>query len=143
VPITAFKPVWPHADRAGSRLHLFVRRFAHALAQATWDAGRAAVNAIYENVQREDLNCEFACVPGYLHLASGSPSLRDVRSQPQRDAQIATEHGFDAYYLDSVPFFGTPGSASPIKRSFIHSRIWPACLTVSPGPSPRLLRPAE
>jgi hypothetical protein len=96
VPITAFKPVWRHADRAGLRLHLFVRRFAHALAQATWDAGRAAVNAIHENVQREDLNCEFACVPGYLHLASGSPSVRNVKSQPQRDAPIATEHGFDA-----------------------------------------------
>ena len=109
MPITAFKPVWRHADRAGLRLHLFVRRFAHALAQATWDAGRAAVNAIHENVQREDLNGEFACVPGYLHLASGSPSVRNVRSQPQRDAQIATEHGFDTYYLDSVPFFGTPG----------------------------------
>jgi glycine/D-amino acid oxidase-like deaminating enzyme len=49
------------------RLHELVAHFGRDHAQAVWDAGRAANNQIHEIVRNEDLDCEFAWVPGYLH----------------------------------------------------------------------------
>ena len=56
-------------------------------AQATWDAGCAAMYQIDDIVKSEDLACDFAWVPGYLHAPWGNPSdqikrLRNPELEP-------------------------------------------------------------
>src|SRR5205807_2495600 len=36
-------------------------------AQATWDAGAAAIDQIESIIEQEEIDCEFSRVPGYLH----------------------------------------------------------------------------
>ena len=62
------------------RLHQLVDRFGRDHAQAAWDAGRAAINQIHENVQQEDLACDFAWVPGYLHAPPGDSTKADRKT---------------------------------------------------------------
>jgi glycine/D-amino acid oxidase-like deaminating enzyme/nitrite reductase/ring-hydroxylating ferredoxin subunit len=90
------------------RLHELVDRFGRNHAQATWDAGRAAMDQIDEIVKNEDLTCDFARVPGYLHARRGDGGSRALK-QLTRDAQLAEELGFEAKKLDAVPFFETEG----------------------------------
>jgi glycine/D-amino acid oxidase-like deaminating enzyme/nitrite reductase/ring-hydroxylating ferredoxin subunit len=90
------------------RLHQLVDRFGRDHARAAWDAGRAAINQIHENVQREDLACDFAWVPGYQHVPRGDANRNEVK-QLQRDAQLAGDLGFDAEFVDSIPFVETAG----------------------------------
>ena len=90
------------------RLNKLVRRFGRDHAQAAWDAGRAAVNQIHDIVREEELECEFAPVPGYLHAPWGNSSSSE-RKQLEKDAQLAIELGFDAEFLDSIPFIENAG----------------------------------
>ncbi|MGI9088050.1 MAG: FAD-dependent oxidoreductase [Chthoniobacterales bacterium] len=91
-----------------ARFHQLVRDFGREHAQATWDAGAAAIDEIERIVQAENISCEFSRVPGYLHApVSGGKS--DERSSLKKDAKLAGELGFDASYLDRVPFMNRPG----------------------------------
>ena len=90
------------------RLHELVARFGRDHAQAAWDANRAGLNQIHEIVEQEDLSCDFAWVPGYLHAPWGGSTARDEK-QLRQDAELATELGFDAHYLPSAPFVETAG----------------------------------
>ena len=49
-----------------------VDRFGRDHAQAAWDAGLAAIAQIDTIVREEDIACDFAWVPGYLHGADRS-----------------------------------------------------------------------
>lgn len=84
-----------------------VRQFGRTHAQAVWDAGLAAIATIDEIVREEAIEAEFEWVDGYLHAplagAGGDPSTL------QADAALATELGFDAEYLASVPLVDQPG----------------------------------
>jgi glycine/D-amino acid oxidase-like deaminating enzyme/nitrite reductase/ring-hydroxylating ferredoxin subunit len=77
-------------------------------AQATWDAGLAAIAQIAAIVRDLDIDCEFAWVPGYLHAPIGEPA-NDSESAFRDEASIAGELGFDAEFVDEVPFIGGPG----------------------------------
>ena len=90
------------------RLHELVARFGRDHAQAAWDAGRAAMNQIHEIVEQEELSCDFAWVPGYLHAPWDGSTARDEK-QLRQDAELASELGFDAHYLARVPFVETAG----------------------------------
>jgi glycine/D-amino acid oxidase-like deaminating enzyme/nitrite reductase/ring-hydroxylating ferredoxin subunit len=90
------------------RLHELVSRFGRDHAQAAWDAGKAALDQIGEIVQAEDLACDFARVPGYLH-APWNGALKNEKKQLQQDVQLATDLGFDAEYLEVVPGVETMG----------------------------------
>jgi len=85
-----------------------VSHFGRDHAQAAWDAGRAAIEQIEENVRAEALDCDFVRVPGHLHAPLGH-STDDQRKNLKRDAELAWELGFDALYLEEVPFVRTPG----------------------------------
>jgi choline dehydrogenase-like flavoprotein len=50
-----------------------VDRFGRDHAQAAWDAGLAAIAQIDAIVRNEDIACDFAWVPGYLHRSLGAP----------------------------------------------------------------------
>jgi glycine/D-amino acid oxidase-like deaminating enzyme/nitrite reductase/ring-hydroxylating ferredoxin subunit len=84
-----------------------VKHFGRDHAWAAWDAGLAAIEQIDRTVQREGIDCEWTWVPGYKHAAIGATG--DERRQLQEEAELASDLGFDARYLDAVPFAGTPG----------------------------------
>ncbi len=90
------------------RLHELVKDFGRDHARAAWDAGAAAIDEIERIVREENIECEFSRVPGYLHApVSGGQS--DERPNLKKDAKLANELGFNAAYLDRVPFMNTPG----------------------------------
>jgi glycine/D-amino acid oxidase-like deaminating enzyme/nitrite reductase/ring-hydroxylating ferredoxin subunit len=90
------------------RLHELVKNFGRMAAQATWDAGNAAIDEIQDIVLGENIECEYSRVPGYLHApVNGGQS--DERPGLKKDARLANEFGIDATYLDSVPFMRRPG----------------------------------
>jgi len=79
-------------------------------AQAVWDAGLAALARIETIVREEALSCDFAWVPGYLHDAGPDRSSRPAeRRQMEQEAALAGDLGFDASFVDEVPFAGGPG----------------------------------
>ena len=115
------------------RLHQMVKRFGPSHAQAAWDAGRAAINVIDDNIREEEIDCDFAWVPGYLH-APRDDSSRSLGKQLRQDVQLAAEFGLEACYLDSVPFMGTAGVRFANQATgFIRSNIWRACWNTFPG----------
>jgi glycine/D-amino acid oxidase-like deaminating enzyme/nitrite reductase/ring-hydroxylating ferredoxin subunit len=92
-----------------ARLAHMVDTFGSDHARATWDAGLAAIAQIEECVHAEKIDCDFARVPGYLHApAFDEPTTREVEAL-QREAALAADLGFDARYIERVPFFGVPG----------------------------------
>ena len=90
------------------RLHELVSDFGEQHAKAAWDAGVAAIDEIEQIVKEKNIACEFCRVPGYLHApVSGGKS--DKHAKLQKDAKLATRFGFNAAYLDSIPFMDRPG----------------------------------
>jgi len=89
-----------------------VKNFGREHAQAAWDAGLAAIFQIDSIVRDEQIACDFAWVPGYLHSPIGPPSRsrpHDESSMFRREAAAAADLGFDAEFIDDVPFVGGPG----------------------------------
>jgi glycine/D-amino acid oxidase-like deaminating enzyme/nitrite reductase/ring-hydroxylating ferredoxin subunit len=84
-------------------------------ARAVWDAGRAAIAQIDENIQTEHIACAFEWVPGYLHapITEATPKdasvLQKDASVLQKEARLASGLGFEAQYIEAVPFAGRPG----------------------------------
>jgi glycine/D-amino acid oxidase-like deaminating enzyme/nitrite reductase/ring-hydroxylating ferredoxin subunit len=88
------------------RLVDLVKKFGRDHAQAVWDAGLAAISQIESIVGDIDTACDFAWVPGYLHAPLGASSSAAAFKE---EASVAAELGFDAEFLDAVPFVGGPG----------------------------------
>src|SRR3954471_10151260 len=84
------------------------KTFGRDHAQATWDAGMAAVEKIGTIVEDENIDCEWVPIPGYKHAPRNHVDDRPVQ-QLRDEAALATELGFDATFLDAVPFMATPG----------------------------------
>jgi len=91
-----------------SRLNELVSKFGVSHAQAVWDAGRAAIHQIERIVDDHDIDCSFDIVSGYLHLPAGESDEQQVESLKE-DARLARELGFEAEFIDDVPFAGAPG----------------------------------
>lgn len=93
-------------------LHELVDRFGRNHAQATWDAGLAAIAQIDTTARDEDIACEFAWVPGYKHNAIGSvvPGQADPSATYfEKEAALARDLGFDATFVAGVPSAGGAG----------------------------------
>jgi glycine/D-amino acid oxidase-like deaminating enzyme/nitrite reductase/ring-hydroxylating ferredoxin subunit len=88
-----------------------VERFGRDHAQAAWDAGLAALAQIDTIVRDEDIACDFAWVPGYLHRSLDAPEDKiEKDAKTFRDeAALAADLGFDAAFVDDVPFVRSPG----------------------------------
>jgi len=91
-----------------TRLSQLVKTFGRDHAQAAWDAGRAAMDLIRHHVCDLEIDCGYSTVPGYLHARWIQP-LDDEAKQLQEEAELATELGFDAHFVDSIPFVKLPG----------------------------------
>ena len=90
------------------RMTKLVKSFGRDHAQAVWDAGLAAIAKIHSIVDDLNIDCDFAWVPGYLHAPIGQPAGNSAASFKE-DASLASELGFDARFVDEVPFVGGPG----------------------------------
>jgi glycine/D-amino acid oxidase-like deaminating enzyme/nitrite reductase/ring-hydroxylating ferredoxin subunit len=99
------------------RLSALVKTFGRDHAQAVWDAGLAALGQIDSIVRDEQIACDFAWVPGYLHGAAGERQAEDLKSL-QDEASLAASLGFDATFVDRVPFTGGPGVMFPEQARF-------------------------
>jgi glycine/D-amino acid oxidase-like deaminating enzyme len=89
------------------RLRSLVKDFGRDASKAFWEAGAAAIDQIHNNVRDCQIECEFRWVPGFLHAGLNSKKS-DVEAL-QEDAGLARELGFDAVFLESVPFINRPG----------------------------------
>ena len=116
------------------RLHELVTRFGRDHAQAAWDAGRAAMEQIDETVRTEGMDCDFARVPGYLHIPVGDEAGDDLDGL-KRDADLGQELGFETDFLESVPFVGTPGVRFPNQAKFHPLKYLAGLLELIPGES--------
>jgi glycine/D-amino acid oxidase-like deaminating enzyme/nitrite reductase/ring-hydroxylating ferredoxin subunit len=91
-----------------TRLTELAKRFGPAHAQAVWDAGLAGIARIDEIVREHDIDAGFDWVDGYLHAPLGDDG-RDESENLRREAALASELGFDAEFLDSIPLVARPG----------------------------------
>jgi glycine/D-amino acid oxidase-like deaminating enzyme/nitrite reductase/ring-hydroxylating ferredoxin subunit len=89
------------------QLQELARNFGKDHAQATWDAGAAAIDEIETIVEGEGIECEFSRVPAYLHTPVGASSKKEA-SCLKKEADLAAKLGFDAAYLSSAPYFNLP-----------------------------------
>jgi glycine/D-amino acid oxidase-like deaminating enzyme/nitrite reductase/ring-hydroxylating ferredoxin subunit len=91
------------------RLTALVKRFGRDHAQAAWDAGLAAIGQIDAIVADLQIACDFAWVPAYLHAPARQPVDDNARSELRQEARLAADLGFDAEFVDELPFAGGPG----------------------------------
>ena len=98
-------------------LQELARNFGDDHAQAAWDAGAAAVDEIERIVQDLEIECEFMRVPAYLHVFGDSFSQEQI-SRLKKEASLGAKLGFDATYLESVPYFNVPGVRYPNQAKF-------------------------
>ncbi len=85
-----------------------VNTFGRDHAQAAWDAGLAAIAQIDTIVGDEEIDCHWEWVPGYKFAALTADAASDAR-RFQKEAALATDLGFEASFLEAVPFFDRPG----------------------------------
>jgi glycine/D-amino acid oxidase-like deaminating enzyme/nitrite reductase/ring-hydroxylating ferredoxin subunit len=89
-------------------LQELARNFGENHAQATWDAGAAAIDEIERIVGEERIECEFTRVPAYLHARVDGSHKKEVSSLT-KEADLAAKLGFEAVYMKSIPYFNLPG----------------------------------
>ena len=109
-----------------TRLTELVKAFGRDHAQAAWDAGLAAISQIDAIVRENGIDCDFAWTPGYLHTPADGWSGDEERSL-REEAALAADFGFDATFVDSVPFVGAPGICFEDQARF-HPRKYLAAL---------------
>ena len=88
-------------------LTTLVDSFGRETAFAVWDAGRAALDQIEANASDEGIECDFRRVPGFLHAALSGQGMSNDELKAQAD--LASELGFPATYVPSIPPFGCAG----------------------------------
>jgi len=98
------------------RLKDLVKNLGKAAARLTWQGGVTAVNTIEKIADQLGIDCEFRRVPAFLMASLDSE--RDEREELQTEAELARELGFEADYLDAVPYFGRPGVRFPNQAKF-------------------------
>jgi glycine/D-amino acid oxidase-like deaminating enzyme/nitrite reductase/ring-hydroxylating ferredoxin subunit len=90
------------------RLTELVRRFGKTHAQAAWDAGLAAIAEIDAIITEHQIDCAFEWIDGYLHAPNDKAS-RNATDSFAEEASLARDLGFDATFVQDVPFIGGPG----------------------------------
>jgi len=114
------------------RLHRLVERFGEDHGSAVWDAGRAAIDLIHANLNRENIDCDFSWVPAYLFESLTGKSSKEAENL-KKDTQLADHFEFDAQYLDSVPIFERPGNNFANQAKFHPVKYLAGLLKTIPG----------
>jgi glycine/D-amino acid oxidase-like deaminating enzyme/nitrite reductase/ring-hydroxylating ferredoxin subunit len=91
------------------RLNELVSKFGQDAARKFWEAGIAAIDAIESIVEETGHVAEFVRVPGYFHAPVGmEQSGRDLEML-RKNAELARSLGFDATWVDKIPYGAVPG----------------------------------
>ena len=106
-------------------LQELARNFGDDHAQAAWDAGAAAIDEIQKIVQDEQIECESRRVPACVQVCGDSVSQKEI-SRLKKEASVGAKLGFDATYLESVPYLNLllPGVRYPNQANFIQGNIF-------------------
>jgi glycine/D-amino acid oxidase-like deaminating enzyme/nitrite reductase/ring-hydroxylating ferredoxin subunit len=91
-----------------ARLTELVKRFGRDHARAVWDAGIAAIATIDELIRTHEIPARLEWVDGYLHAAPREETS-EAAEQLREEAALASELGFDAEYVDTVPVVNRAG----------------------------------
>lgn len=110
------------------RLHEVVKKFGPECGRAFWDAGAAAIDEIHSIVRAENIACDFKWVPGYLHVSLRDHGGTNERESLLRDAELARQLGFDADFVEVVPYCNKPGvrfrnQAKFHPRKYLHALL--------------------
>lgn len=90
------------------RLRDLAKQFGKNGAQAFWEAGAESIEQIADIVRETKADCGFHWAPGYLHESITSPDPKE-RERLQEDAALARELGFEASFVESVPYAKNAG----------------------------------
>src|SRR5438105_2112154 len=74
------------------RLRDLVKYFGREAARAVWEAGLAAIDQIHSIIKSEQIECDFAWVPGYLHAPLTGASGQEQRAF-KAEARLALDLG--------------------------------------------------
>src|SRR5262249_27382865 len=85
------------------RLTRLVQTFGQEKAQSVWEAARHALGEIERIVRKQHIDCDFARIPGFLHLPRAADIDPDLKQKLKTEATLARELGFDASFVDSAP----------------------------------------
>ena len=90
-----------------TRLSELAKTFGKDNACLVWMGGAAAISTIEEIASREQIECDFQRIPGFLHasLTGKTDETKPLKS----DCRLASEFGFETSFEDSVPSIGRPG----------------------------------
>lgn len=113
-------------------LHELVALLGRERAQAAWEAGRAAVDQIVANIRAERIECEFQWIPGYYHAPSKGYAKAE-RGALREETRLANELGFPAEFMESIPWFETPGVRFSHQAKFHPGKYVAALLRRIPG----------
>jgi glycine/D-amino acid oxidase-like deaminating enzyme/nitrite reductase/ring-hydroxylating ferredoxin subunit len=93
------------------RLSSLVRWWGRDRARSVWDAGLTAIERIESIVRGDQIDCGFQYVPGYLHAVDGDSERDGGPKAFEDEATLAIDLGFDAAFVDDMPFIGGPAAA--------------------------------
>ena len=114
------------------RLHHLVKAFGEEAAKAFWEAGAAAIDQIYDIARKRKIDCEFKWVPGYLHGGLFDSDSKDRKSL-EADADYARKLGFDAEFIEEVPYANKPGIRFAHQAKFHPLKYLTPLLAAIPG----------
>jgi glycine/D-amino acid oxidase-like deaminating enzyme/nitrite reductase/ring-hydroxylating ferredoxin subunit len=123
------------------RLKNLAKSFGKDRAKLVWDAGRAAIDQIFNNICAQEIDCNFAWASGYLHAPCGAD--RSDRKSFSNEAALARELGFDAEFLEKVPLFEVPGIKFPHQARFNPLKYLAGLLKAIPGDGSFVFEQAE
>jgi glycine/D-amino acid oxidase-like deaminating enzyme/nitrite reductase/ring-hydroxylating ferredoxin subunit len=90
------------------RLHEIAKKFGKDAAKSFWEGGAAAIDQIESITRQTNADCGFHWAPGYLHESITERDPKE-RERLQEDAELAREFGFDARFVETVPYAKVPG----------------------------------
>lgn len=124
-----------------TRLHELVEQLGKDSAKAVWDAGRAAIDQIFNNIRNEEIQCYFKWVPGFLHTPG--PASDQDKTSLIADARLAREFGFRAEVLDAVPLVNAFGVKFSHQAKFHPLKYLGALLRAIPGKGSHVFENSE
>jgi glycine/D-amino acid oxidase-like deaminating enzyme len=90
------------------RLHKLADAFGNDAAKAFWEAGAAAIASIAAIAGQTQADCGLHWTPGYLHVSMRDKDATE-RQGLEKDVELARAFGFDATFVEHVPFANRPG----------------------------------
>jgi glycine/D-amino acid oxidase-like deaminating enzyme/nitrite reductase/ring-hydroxylating ferredoxin subunit len=115
---------------ADLRLHELVSQFGNDAARTYWLGHIAAINTIESIVEETGDAAEFVRVPGYFHSpVRREPSAKDL-DMLHKNADLARQLGFEATFVDHIPYGGVPGVMFSNQAKFHPRRYFKGMLDV-------------